>query len=36
MSGRVPQIDVIEVPFEEDEEYFPLEEERNTIIFQYD
>jgi hypothetical protein len=36
MSGRVPQIEVIEFPFEEDEEYFPLEEERNTIIFQYD
>jgi len=36
MSGRVPQREVIEFPFEEDEEYFPLEEERNTIIFQYD
>ena len=35
MSGRVPSIDVIEVPFEEDEEYF-LEEERNIIIYQYD
>ena len=32
---RVPPIEVIEIPFEEDEEYF-LEEERNTIVYHYE